>query len=152
MSDKYAYVMMIHDKWWQGFLDLHLKGKKTFSYVQSANRAPPKKNPSLLFFYVTNPVRAIEGYAEFIENRIGDAESLWKDFGDESALRTKMKYDAFTKDMKTVSFVRFKNIRKTTNPISLRNIPLLLGIHGFPRRGRYISKEEAEKLISLMNE
>jgi predicted transcriptional regulator len=143
---------MVREKWWRDFLNLHLKGKEVFSYVQSGGRARPKKAPSLLFFYITKPVGEIGGYAEFIEHKIGDAEKLWNEHGEESVLESKMKYEEFTQGMRTVSFVRFKNLCIAAKPIPISSILVLLGKNRLPRRGRYVEKTMADKLVWLMSE
>jgi len=148
MKEKYAFVMMIKDKWWREFCSFNYKGKKTFSYVQGG-WAPPK-NTSLLLFYVTKPVGEIAGYAEFIERKVGDVESLWNEHGKESVLKSKEKYEEFVRDKQRVSFIRFKNLNEATKPIPLKNVLMLLDLKRLSRKGFYINKETADKLIALM--
>jgi predicted transcriptional regulator len=148
MDDKYAFVMMIKDKWWREFLRLRHKGKQVQSYVQ--NGWAPPKNTSLLFFYVSKPVGEIAGHAEFVERKTGDAESLWKEHGSESVLQTKEKYEEFTRDMQRVSFIRFKNLQAAAKPIPLNNFLMLLGVKRLARGGFYVDKETAERIIALM--
>ena len=85
MKENCAFVIMIKDRWWRDFCRLHREGKKVQSYVQGG-WAPPK-NTSLIFFYVTKPAAEIAGYAEFIERKVGEAESLWSEHGNESVLQ-----------------------------------------------------------------
>ena len=59
MDDKYAFVMMIKDKWWREFLRLRHKGKQVQSYVQ--NGWAPPKNTSLLFFMYPNLSAKLQG-------------------------------------------------------------------------------------------
>ena len=63
MSERYAYVMMIREKWWNEFRRLNRAGKTVHSYVRKGP-APPKE-ANLIFFYVVKPVGEIQGYAEF---------------------------------------------------------------------------------------
>lgn len=149
MTEKYAFVMMIREKWWREFCNLNNKGKKTFSYVQGG-WAPPK-NTSLILFYVTKPVGEIAGYAEFIERKVGDAESLWSGHGSESVLKSKEKYEEFIQDKQRVSFIRFKNLNEAAKPIPLKNVLMLLGVSRLARKGFYIDNETADKLIALMS-
>jgi len=148
MKENCAFVIMIKDQWWREFCRRHHEGKKVHSYVQGG-WAPPK-NTSLMFFYVTKPVAEIAGYAEFVERKVGDAESLWSEHGEESALQTAEKYAEFIRDKQRVSFIRFKNLQEAAKPIPLRNVLTLLGVKRLARKGFYIDKETADKLIALM--
>jgi len=148
MNEKYAFVIMIRDKWWREFRRLNHEGKKVQSYVQGG-WAPPKST-SLIFFYVTKPVAEIAGYAEFIERKVGEAESLWNEHGNESVLQTKEKYAEFIRDKQRVSFIRFKNLQEAAKPIPLNNVLMLLGVKRLARKGFYVNKETADKLIALM--
>jgi len=148
MSERYAFVIMIKDKWWREFRRLHQKGKQIQSYVQGGY-APPK-GASLIFFYVTKPVAEIAGYAEFIERKVGDAEDLWKEHGNESVLASPEQYFEFVKGKQRISFIRFRNLQEAAKPISLNNALLLLGVNRLARGGFYIDKEMTDKLIALM--
>jgi len=148
MNGKYAFVIMVKGKWWREFLRLHHKGKQVQSYVQGG-WAPPK-NTSLIFFYVTKPVAEIAGYAEFIERKVRDAERLWMEHGHESVLESAQQYFDFVKGKERVSFIRFKNLHEAAKPIPLNNILMLLGVNRLSRKGFYINKETADKLIALM--
>jgi predicted transcriptional regulator len=148
MDDKYAFVMMVKDKWWRDFLRLHDEGKDVQSYVQRG-WAPPK-DTLLIFFYVVKPVGELAGYAEFIERKVGGADELWREYGHESVLNSAEQYFEFVKGHQRVSFIRFKSLRKATKPIPLNNILMLLGVNRLARRGFYINRETAGKLIKLM--
>ncbi len=148
MKENCAFVIMIKDKWWREFCRRHHEGKKVHSYVQGG-WAPPKST-SLMFFYVTKPAAEIAGYAEFVERKVGDAESLWNAHGNESALQTAEKYAEFVRDKQRVSFIRFKNLQEAAQPIPLNNVLMLLGVKRLARKGFYIDKETADKLIALM--
>jgi len=148
MSEKYAFVIMVKDKWWREFRRLHHEGKQVQSYVQGG-WAPPK-NTSLILFYVTKPAGEIAGYAEFIERKVGDAEGLWKEHGHESVLNSAEQYFDLVRGKQRVSFIRFKNLQEAAKPIPLNNILMLLGVNRLARKGFYINKETAEKLIALM--
>ena len=149
MTEKYAFVMMIKDKWWQEFCRLHHKGKQVQSYVQ-IGLAPPK-NATLLLFYVTKPVAEVLGYAEFIERKVGKTEELWKEHGEESVLDSPEKYLEFVKGTELVSFIRFKNLKEAVNPIPLKNLLMFLGVNRLARRGFFINRETAEKLVAIMD-
>jgi len=148
MDERYAFVIMVKDKWWREFRRLHHKGKQIQSYVQGGWAAP--KNTSLIFFYVTKPVAEIAGYAEFVERKVGDAEGLWKGHGSESVLSSLEEYFDFVKDKQRVSFIRFKNLQEAIKPIPLNNLLMFLGVNRLARGGFYIDKETADKLVALM--
>ena len=148
MNEKYAFVIMVKDKWWREFCHLRNKGKHVQSYVQGG-WAPPK-NTSLIFFYVTKPAAEVAGYAEFIERKVGEAEELWEEHGNESVLSSEELYFEFVRGKQRVSFIRFKNLEVAAKPIPLNNVLMLLGVSRLARKGFYVNKETAEKLIELM--
>ncbi|MGB9676304.1 MAG: hypothetical protein ACPL0C_03870 [Candidatus Bathyarchaeales archaeon] len=148
MKEKYAFVIMVEEKWWREFLRLRNMGKEIQSYVRRG-LAPPK-NASLIFFYVTRPICEIAGYAEFVERKVGKPEDLWKMHGEESVLESAEQYFQFVKDKNPVSFIRFKNLKEAANPIPLRNALMFLGVKRLGRRGFYIDKEMAEKFVAIM--
>jgi len=147
MTERYAYILMIKEKWWNEFCRLNRLSKTTRSYVQGG-RAPPK-NTELLFFYVVKPIGEIQGYAEFIERKVGKLEALWEEYGRESCLSYE-EYDDLMRGRLNVTFIRFENLWEASKPIPLSNILMLLGVNRMPRRGLYIGKETADKLIELM--
>lgn len=146
--EKYAYIMMVKEKWWREFLRLRRGGKEFQSYVQRG-RGPPK-NATMLFFYVTKPICEVAGYAEFVERKVGNVEDLWEKHGKESVLQSAEQYFRFAEDVDPVSFIRFKNMREVAKPVPLRNLLLLLGMKRLARRGFYIDKATSEKLVALM--
>lgn len=147
MSEKYAYVLMIKEKWWNEFCRLNRAGKTNHAYVQGG-LAPPK-NAKLLFFYVVKPVGEIQGYAEFRERVVGETDAMWKEYGRESCL-SENQYDDLLKGTRKASFIRFTDLHEAANPIPLNNILASLGVNRLPRRGFYISKEVADTLIKIM--
>jgi len=149
MSEKHAFVIMVKDKFWRGFCDLNRDGKKKLSYVQRGGNAPPK-NASQIFFYVTRPVSQMAGYADFVERKVGDADSVWGEHGDESVLKSKRQYEEFIQDNRSVAFVRFRNLRVASNPVPFASVCVLLRKDRLSRRGFYIDKETADKLVTLM--
>ena len=148
MKEKYAYVMMIRDKWWREFCNLTNEGKTELSYVKTGLAAPT--SASMLFFYVTKPVGEMAGYAEFIERKSGEPESLWNTYGSESALRSKGQYEQLIGDEQKVSFIRFRNLHPVSKPLVLSNLTALLGVKKLARKGFYIDKQTADKLVALM--
>lgn len=147
MAGRYAFVLMIKEKWWNEFRRRNRSGKKTHCYVKRG-LAPPK-NAEMLFFYVVEPVGEIQGYAEFIERRVGKREVLWKEYGHESCLSDEQ-YDDLMGGRPNVTFIRFENLWEATKAIPLKNILMLLGRERMSRKGFYIDKETADKLIGAM--
>jgi predicted transcriptional regulator len=149
MGQKYAFVMMIHDKWWQVFLRKNRQGFSVHSYVRTGAASP--KEASLILFYVTKPVGELAGHAEFVERKVGEAEELWKQHGRESALKSKQQYEDFVKDRRKVSFIRFKNLQEAANPIPLKSILMFLGGKRLSRQGFYVDKKTVDKLLAIMD-
>lgn len=148
MSEHYAFVIMTREKYWLLFRERSLQGKKTHSFVLKG--AAPPKATRILLFYVINPVKAIDGYADFIERRMGTPEDIWNEHGDESVLQSKQSFLEFIGDPERVSFVRFTNLKKAPNPISLSNLRMVLGVKRLSRKGFYLNKNMTDKLISMM--
>jgi predicted transcriptional regulator len=146
MSAKAAFVMMIQEKWWNGFLDRSRQGKEIHAYVQRG--AAPPNDTSLIFFYVTKPVGEISGYADFIERKTGKAATLWKELGSESVLTSEKKYEEFIKDAQKVSFIRFKNLKVAERPIPLKDLLKVLRVKRLSRKGFYIGKETERELLT----
>jgi len=148
MMEHYAFVIMIKDEWWREFCHVKSKGRGVYSYVQGG-WAPPR-SASLIFFYVSKPERQIAGYAEFIERKVGHARELWKEYGSESVLDSEEKYLQFVKDKERVSFIRFKNLQEAAEPILLNKILELLSVRRLSRKGFYVDKETANRMLTLM--
>ena len=148
MLGRYAYIIMIQDKWWKQFQHRYRQGRLIHSYVRTGLTHP--KNTTLILFYVAKPAGHIAGYGEFVERKVGNAMELWAKHGVESALSSKEQYEAFIKDKEKVAFIRFKNLHEATKPVSYENLLEQLGKRRMARSGFYIEKETAEKLIALM--
>jgi predicted transcriptional regulator len=148
MDGKYAFVMMIQDRWWRGFLQRKQQGKITHSYVQKG-LAPPKYGSAILF-YVAKPVGEMAGYAELIERQAGNAEKMWDKYGHESVLKSKEQFEEFMGGRTKASFIRFKNLKKASKPISLTNLLMVLGIKKMSRKGFYVDRKTADKLTEFM--
>jgi len=148
MDGKYAFVMMIQDRWWRGFLQRKQQGKTTHSYVQKG-LAPPKYGSAILF-YVAKPVGELAGYAEFIERQAGKAEKMWDEYGHESVLKSKEQFAEFMGGRTKASFIRFKNLKTAPKPILLNSLLMHLNIKRMSRKGFYVDRETADKLTEFM--
>lgn len=148
MGGKYAFIMMVQEKWWSEFQHKNHQGRKIHSYVRRG--AAPPRDAALILFYVTKPVGEMAGYAELIERKVGEAGELWREHGAESVLSSKEQYEEFVKDSQKVSFIRFKNLHEAIKPIPLNDILMLLGTDRLSRKGFYADKVTADKLILSM--
>ncbi|HXX88019.1 MAG TPA: hypothetical protein VEH86_06210 [Candidatus Acidoferrum sp.] len=148
MVQKYAFVMMTREKWWNRFIADHHDGKRKQSYVQKG--AAPPKNVSLILFYVSRPVGEIAGHAEFVQRIVGDPDEVWKKYGEESVLRSESEYREFLGDQRQVSFIRFQNFVETRHGLPLIDLLALLGKRRLSRKGFYVDKETADKMVSQM--
>lgn len=149
MSEKQAFVMVVREKYWSEFCRRNREGRRSHSFVLRGI-APPK-DASRLLFYVTKPVGQIEGYAEFIERKLGDADRLWEEYGDESVLTSKAKYKDFVKNSQRVSFVRFRELQEATKAIPLEQVLIALGVKRLGRKGFYIGKVIEGEFIKQMS-
>jgi len=147
-DERYGFVLMVRNTWWQGFRQQHHGGKQVQSYVRVGKASPRKA--SKLFFYLVKPIGEIVGHADFIERKVGDPQELWKEHGHESVLSTAQQYENVVKNKSEVSFIRFENLYEAGKPIALNNFLMLLGTSRLQRRGFYVNKETAEKLTDLM--
>lgn len=139
---------MIKEKWWIRLCERNRAGKAIHAYIQGGVGRP--KDTQLVFFYVTYPFKEIRGFGEFIERIVGSSEELWASHGHETCLSSYEEYEDLMRGRGKVTFVRFKNLHEGSVPIPFNIISEVLGIHRIPRRGRYINKEEAEELITLL--
>lgn len=148
MVQKYAFIIMIKEKWWNRFLSDRHEGKQMQSYVQKGVGSP--KNASVILFYVTKPVAEIAGQAEFVQREVGDTTEMWEKHGGESVLKSQQEYRDLVGDRPQVSFIRFRNLREATHAIPLAYVLMLLDARRLSRRGFYVNKEIADKLTTLI--
>jgi predicted transcriptional regulator len=148
MSERYAFVMMVREKWWVEFCRRSREGKTVHSFV--VRGAAPPKGTQLILFYVTRPVSAIAGDAHFIERAVGNPQELWGRFGLESVLGSKVRFEEFVGDASQVSFVRFEDLFVAVNPVSLSRLLMLLGVKRLSRKGFYVNDKLCDTLISMM--
>ena len=145
MSEQYAYILLITPKWWDRLLDRLEAGKEFHAFVRRGLVGP--KKTTMLLFYVTHPFKEIRGFAQFVERITGEAEDLWKAYGDETSPRSYGEYRDFLHGKPKTTFIRFKNPKTLSQPISASMIRQVAGIGRMPRGGRYLSKKLAQELI-----
>jgi predicted transcriptional regulator len=148
MSERYGYLLTVEEHYWNRFVKRNKEGKTTQAYVSSAGIL---KDPvTLIFFYSIGTHKDIVGYAHFIESRAGDTADLWDRFGQETCLNSIDEYLKVTRGKKKVVFIRFRNLHASSNIVALDQIREVLGIERMPQTGMYVSKNQAERLMELL--
>ena len=145
MLERYAYIILNIEKYWNRLCDQNRAGKTVHVFVRKGLVGP--KNAKLLFFYVTHPHKEIRGVGDFIERITGDADDLWDTYGHESLLESYEEYMDFLQGRTKATFIRFKNLRVLAAHRPASVISQVTGISRMPRMGKYITKEMAHRLI-----
>jgi len=145
VSEQYAYILLITPKWWDRLCDRLEAGKKLHAFVRRGLVGPKKTNQ--LLFYVTHPLKEIRGFAEFVERVTGEADHLWRAYRGQTSPRSYKEYKDFLQGNPRTTFIRFKNLKTLSQPISAKVIFRVAGIGRMPRGGRYINRKIAQKLI-----
>ena len=145
VSERYAYILIITPKWWNRLCARLEAGKRFHAFIRRGFVGPKKTN--LLLFYVTSPFKEIRGFAEFVERVTGEADDLWRTYRRETSSRSYEEYKNFLHGKLKTTFIRFKNLKIFSQPISASVISQVAGIGRMPRGGRYISRETAQELI-----
>ena len=81
---KYAFIVLNLEKFWTRLCQQNKAGKQNHAFVRRGIVGPKKTQK--LFFYVTPPIKQIQGYADFVEQAAGNAKELWESLGEESLL------------------------------------------------------------------
>ncbi len=145
MSERYAYILLNYEKFWNRVSSQNRAGKALHAFIRRG-RVGPKKT-ELVLFYVTRPSSEIRGVGEFIERIAGDADDLWNAHGSETCLKSYEEYEDFLRGRSKVTFIRFKNLRELPAPISASVIFKVTGMRRMPRSGKYINKKTVNQLI-----
>lgn len=146
LLERHAYILINDKKWWNRRLSQNRAGKKIHAFVRRGAVGP--KSAQFVLFYVKHPIREIRGVGEFIERIKGEADELWNNFGQETVFKSYEEYMEFLQGRTKITFIRLKNIRELSAPISLQTVLGMLGVSRMPRGGKYISKEVFEKILS----
>jgi len=144
--EKHAFIVLNFEKFWNRLCSQNRTGKHIHAFVRRGVVGP--KNAKQLFFYVTNPRKHIQGYAEFIERVTGDAEDLWKTLGHESLLNSYDEYHNFLQGRKKATFIRFKNLKELPKPVTTKEMTQIIGKERMPQIGLYITEGMARQLIA----
>lgn len=146
MTEKYAFIVLNYEKFWSRLCGQNRAGKTNHAFVRRGKVGP--RNAKQLFFYVTNPRKDIQGYADFVEHVIGDAKELWESFGHESLLGTFKQYQEFLQGRKKSTFVRFTNLKEFPKPIPKEMWTQIIGRQRMPQMGLYITETVANQLLT----
>ena len=106
---KYAFIVLNLEKFWTRLCQQNKAGKQNHAFVRRGIVGPKKTQK--LFFYVTHPIKQIQGYADFVEQAAGNAKELWESLGEESLLYSYDEYTDFLEGRKNATFIRFTNLK-----------------------------------------
>jgi predicted transcriptional regulator len=143
---KHAFIVLNFEKFWNRLCSQNSAGKHIHTFVRRGTVGP--KNAKQLFFYVTNPRKDIQGYADFIERVTGDAEDLWETLGRESLLNSYDEYHSFLQGRKKATFIRFKNLKELPKPVTTEAWARIIGKERMPQIGLYITEGMARQLMA----
>jgi len=146
-EERYAYILVEHEKWWNSRSNKSQKGMNTQSFVRRGRVGP--KDAKTLLFYVKLPVGEIRGYGDFVERISGTAEELWNMYGPETAFESRDEYNAFIEGRNKVTFIRFQNLQQLEKPIGWKNLSAELGIKKMPNGGRYLSRKTVNSWLRM---
>jgi len=146
-EERYAYILVEHQKWWNSRRNQSKKGLNTQAFVRRGRVGP--KDAKTLFFYVKLPVGEIRGYGDFFERISGTPDELWNMYGSETVFESRDEYDNFVEGRNKVTFIRFKNLQEFEKPIGWKDLSAALGIKKMPNGGRYLSRETVNSLVKM---
>ena len=150
MSERYAYILPIEEKWWNRLCNRSKAGKTLHVFVRKGVVGPT--DVTLVLFYVKHPSRKIRGFGEFVVRVTGDVNELWNTYGQETCLNSYEEYVGFMQGRAKATFIVFKNLRELSMPVSVKDIYRIIGINRMPRGGKYINTKEAHRLIPPMKD
>lgn len=144
-QEKYAYVLIEDEKWWNRRIARNRLGSAVHVFVRRG-RVGPKWAQKILF-YVKRPAKQIRGLGEFLERITGATDDLWNLYGAETVFESRDEFDAFVSGRGNVTFIRFKGLEEFERPIGFDDIHLAMGIKQMPQGGKYLSRETVNSLI-----
>lgn len=145
MAERYGYVLPIEERWWKRFLDRAGAGEEQHAYVRRGRVGPTAAEQ--IIFYVTHPRKEVRGSAEFVDRVTGDAEDLWRLHGRKTCLRSHGEYADLLQGRARATFILFRGLREKSTPIPFQRFSEITGITRVSPMGKYLTREEAEKLI-----
>jgi len=145
MSNRYAYILINAEKWWNRRLSQNKAGKTIHAFVRREIVGP--KNARYVLFYLKRPISEIRGIGEFIERKTGDVDELWNNYGHETVFKSYEEYLEFLQGRTKTTFIRLRNMRELSAPIPLKTVSGILNVSRMSRNGRYLNKETFEKIV-----
>lgn len=145
VSERYAYILINDEKWWNRRLIQNRTGKSLHAFVRKGIVGP--KKAEMVLFYITHPFREIRGYGEFVERVTGTVDELWNSHGHETVFESRKEYTEFLRGRTRATFIRFKNLEVLPQPIPMQVFSEILDIGRMPRSGKYISRESMNQLV-----
>jgi len=146
-EERYAYILVEHEKWWNSRLNQSQKGINTQAFVRRG-RVGPKEAKTLLF-YVKLPVGEIRGYGDFLTRISATPDELWNQHGSETVFQSRAQYNDFVEGRSKVTFIRFKNLQEVEKPIGWKDLSTALGIKKMPNGGKFLSRETVNSLLRM---
>jgi len=144
-SERYGYILLMSEKWWNRLVKENSKGKKVHIFVRRGLRGPVKTK--MLLFYVKYPIKEIRGTAEFVERFAGNKHELWKKYGEGTCLKNYKEFLQFLGSREKATFIKFKDFSELSVPISSQKLLSEAGISRMPREGKYLNEEIVNQLI-----
>lgn len=137
---------MNYEKFWNRLCSQNRAGKANHVFVRRGTVGPI--STKLLFFYVTHPRKDIRGFADFIERKTGDAQTLWEFFGHESLLSSYDEYQKFLLGKNQATFVRLENLKEFAKPVSSKTWTKIIEKERISQGGMYITETMANQLLT----
>jgi predicted transcriptional regulator len=144
-EERYAYVLVEDEKWWNRRRTRNKTGTSVHSFVRRGKVGP--KQAHKLLFYIKLPVKKIEGESEFVERIVGSKDELWNLYGAETVFQTRDEYDNFVGGRDTVTLIRFRNMEELDTPVDFKAFNAATGIKKMPNGGMYLSRETMSQMI-----
>lgn len=144
LSERYAYLLPIEERWWKRFLKRSRAGEKVHAYVRRGTVGP--NTAKLILFYVTHPRKEIRGIGDFVDRVPGKVDDLWKKHGRETCLESREEYLKLMDGRPRASFILFENLRELTTPVLFKRVSEVTGTRRMHPMCKYIDKEKAQKL------
>jgi predicted transcriptional regulator len=145
VEERYAYVLVEDERWWNRRRARNKTPGSVHSFVRRGKVGP--KQGARLLFYIKLPVRQIKGVGEFVERIIGSKDELWNLYGAETVFQNKDEYDKFVSGRSSVTLIRFRNMEELDKPVDFKNFNAATGIKRMPNGGMYISREALSQMI-----
>jgi len=142
---KYAFIVLNYEKFWDRLCGQNRAGKANHAFVRRGKVGP--LSTKLLFFYVTHPRKDIRGFADFVERKTDDAQTLWESFGHESLLGSYDEYQKFLLGKNQATFVRFENLKEFAKPLSSKTWARIIEKERIPQGGMYVNEKMANQLL-----